>query len=74
MLATLMLLAPASTRGTSHKTATLPRPAFQASSDLVLINASILDQTGRPVGNLDHYAGTTGGIQRRGMLRVNASL
>jgi Ca-activated chloride channel family protein len=55
-LATLILLAPLSIRGTPHKRATAPRSAFHVSSDLVLINASILDETGRPVTGLDAAA------------------
>jgi Ca-activated chloride channel family protein len=56
VLGMLILLSPLSIRGTPHKTAKAPRPAFHASSDLVLINASILDHTGRPVSGLDAAA------------------
>ena len=51
-LAMLVLLVPMEGRDKRHQTATAPSSAFQASSNPVLINASVLDRSGHPVNGL----------------------
>jgi Ca-activated chloride channel family protein len=55
-LATLALMAPMAARDNHHQSATAPRSVLRASSNLVLINASVLDQSGRPVTGLNAAA------------------
>ena len=48
-----VLMAPTAARGNRHQSATESRTAFHASSNLVLINASVRDRAGRPVTGLE---------------------
>jgi len=53
LLTVLVLTAPAPVCGDQRQPATTPGSAFRVASNLVLINASVLDQAGRPVSGLD---------------------